>query len=42
MTRALGKGAGIGMRVIESGLLREGAVIIVEAVPGAKPRRVLP
>ena len=42
MTKALGKGAGIGLRVIESGLIVEGADIEVIAMPGAKPRRVLP
>lgn len=41
MTRALGEGAGIAARVIESGWLREGMPI--EVIPGvAKRRRRLP
>lgn len=42
MTKALGRGAGIGMRVLTGGLLREGAV--VEVLPGSlvAPRRRLP
>ncbi len=42
MTKALGKGAGIGMRVIEPGTLREGVLIEVQPIPGAKPQPVLP
>jgi hypothetical protein len=41
MTRALGQGPGIGMRVLESGILREGATIHV--LDGdSRPRRWLP
>lgn len=42
MTRALGKGAGIGVKVLESGMLYEGAAIEILPIPDAKPRRVLP
>lgn len=42
MTRALGKGAGIGMRVLTGGRLWEGMEIEVVEVAGGKPRRVLP
>ena len=40
MTKALGKGAGIGMRVVVGGLLREGMEIVV--VAGVTGKRVLP
>ena len=42
MTRALGEGSGIGVRVLTSGLLHEGAAIVVEAIEGARAPRVLP
>lgn len=41
MTKALGRGAGIGMRIVEGGMLREGMAI--QVVAGADgPKRVLP
>lgn len=42
MTRALGRGAGIGVRVLNSGLLREGATIEILESPEARPMRRLP
>jgi MOSC domain-containing protein YiiM len=42
MTRALGKGAGIGVRVLVAGMIREGAEILIAAAPGARPLRSLP
>lgn len=39
MTRALGRGAGIGMRILESGLLREGMEIEAIEMP-VRPRRL--
>jgi MOSC domain-containing protein YiiM len=40
MTRALGLGAGVAVRILASGLLRAGAEI--ELLPGGVPRRRLP
>lgn len=42
MTRALGHGAGIGVRVLVSGILHEGAVIEVIPIPGHPGPRRLP
>ena len=42
MTRALGEGAGICLRILTSGLLREGAKIDIISPPNSLPARRLP